>query len=179
LLARPGAVGKTPDGPYKLAQLVRANQALYDVCTAYVSADLRQGQHEKRFRARRPQDFDPADGAVLDHRQAGRRTPAVTMPFKQSGDAIYVIGLTRNELGASEFHRWLAAGRAHARLRRQAPGLDTALALALYRAMARPPSGPAAFLAHAHLGGLAVLSRSPRSAATSARTSARRRTRRR
>jgi phosphoribosylformylglycinamidine synthase len=26
---------KTPDGPYKLAQLVRANQALYDYCTAY------------------------------------------------------------------------------------------------------------------------------------------------
>ena len=25
----------TPDGPYKLAQLVRANQALYDYCTAY------------------------------------------------------------------------------------------------------------------------------------------------
>jgi phosphoribosylformylglycinamidine (FGAM) synthase-like enzyme len=26
---------KTPDGAYKMAQLVRANQALYDVCVAY------------------------------------------------------------------------------------------------------------------------------------------------
>jgi hypothetical protein len=26
---------QTPDGPYKLAQLVRANQALYDYCLAY------------------------------------------------------------------------------------------------------------------------------------------------
>lgn len=26
---------KTPDGPYKMAQLVRSNQALYDVCMAY------------------------------------------------------------------------------------------------------------------------------------------------
>ena len=44
----PIASDKNPDGEYKLAQLVRANRALYDYCHClHDPLHLRQGQHEK------------------------------------------------------------------------------------------------------------------------------------
>ena len=150
---------KTPDGPYKLAQLVRANQALYDVCTAYGVPPIsgKDSMKNDSVRGGRKISIPPtvlfSTIAKLDD---VRR--AVTMPFKQSGDAIYVIGLTRNELGASEFHRWLAAGQGtpHA-YGGQAPGLDTALALALYRAMGAATQAGLLHSSHTPtLGGLAV-----------------------
>ena len=41
---------RNPDGPYKMAQLVRANQALYDYLSCLQpAADFRKRLHEKRF----------------------------------------------------------------------------------------------------------------------------------
>ena len=61
---------KTPDGEYKLAQLVRANKALYDYTRAYgvpcisgkdsMKNDYQIGGHE---------DLHPADAPLLRHRQ--------------------------------------------------------------------------------------------------------------
>jgi phosphoribosylformylglycinamidine (FGAM) synthase-like enzyme len=60
---------------------------------------------------------------------------AVTMPFKQAGDVIYVLGVTRDERGASEFHRMLAAEQGTPETVGGAvPKVDTDAALKLYRA---------------------------------------------
>ncbi len=95
---------KTPDGPYKMAQLVRSNQALYDVCMAY-SLPLISGKDSMK------NDF--YDGGVkisipptLLFSVIGKiedaRT-AVTMDVKRPGDIVYLLGKTGFELGGSEY----------------------------------------------------------------------------
>ena len=70
---------KTPDGKYKLAQLVRANRALYDYTTAFGTPCISgQGLHEERLQAegragQGVQDLHPADGALLGGRHHPRR----------------------------------------------------------------------------------------------------------
>jgi phosphoribosylformylglycinamidine synthase len=95
---------KTPDGPYKMAQLVRSNQALYDVCLAY-NLPLISGKDSMK------NDF--YDGAVkisipptLLFSVIGKiedaRT-AVTMDVKRPGDIVFLLGKTGDELGGSEY----------------------------------------------------------------------------
>lgn len=95
---------KTPDGAYKMAQLVRANQALYDVCTEY-NLPLISGKDSMK------NDFYDGEvkisipptllfsiiGKIEDARLA------VTMDVKRPGDLVYLLGATANELGASEY----------------------------------------------------------------------------
>lgn len=95
---------KTPDGEYKLAQLVRANQALYDMTVAYgvpcisgkdsMKNDYSIGETKISIP---PTVLFTAVGVVPDVRMA------VTSDFKQPGDLIYVIGVTRDETGGSEY----------------------------------------------------------------------------
>ena len=95
---------KTPDGEYKLAQLVRANRALYDLCVAYhipcisgkdsMKNDYSIGGAKISIP---PTVLFTAVGVVPDVRKA------VTPDFKASGDLLYVLGVTRDELGASEY----------------------------------------------------------------------------
>lgn len=95
---------KTPDGEYKLAQLVRANQALYDISTVYgipcISGkdSMKNDYHIGETKISIPPTvLFSAVGIVPDVRQA------VTSDFKNPGDAIYVLGETRNEMGGSEY----------------------------------------------------------------------------
>ena len=95
---------KTPDGHYKLAQLVRANRALYDICTCYGVPPISGKDSMKN---------DATIGgvkisipptllfSVISRMNDVRR--AVTMDVKASGDMVYVLGITRSELGASEY----------------------------------------------------------------------------
>ena len=95
----------TPDGPYKLAQLVRANQALYDYCTAYGVPCISGKDSMKN-------DYHVGDTkisvpptllfSVLARMPDVRR--AVTMDVKQPGDLVLVLGETRAELGGSEYY---------------------------------------------------------------------------
>ncbi len=95
---------KTPDGEYKLAQLVRANRALYDLCVAYhipcisgkdsMKNDYSIGGAKISIP---PTVLFTAVGVVPDVRKA------VTPDFKAPGDLLYVLGVTRDELGASEY----------------------------------------------------------------------------
>ncbi|MEW6349313.1 MAG: AIR synthase-related protein [Thermodesulfobacteriota bacterium] len=96
---------KNPDGEYKLAQLVRANQALYDITTAYKIPCISGKDSMKN-------DYDIGDtrisipptvlfsavGVVPDVNLC------VTPDFKQPGDLIFVLGLTRDEMGGSEYY---------------------------------------------------------------------------
>lgn len=120
---------KTPDGPFKMAQLVRSNQALYDVCMAY-NLPLISGKDSMK------NDF--YDGAVkisipptllfsvIGKIEDARK--AVTMDVKRPGDLVYLLGCTANELGGSEY---LAMG---GKIGNDVPKVDPASAYARYQA---------------------------------------------
>jgi phosphoribosylformylglycinamidine synthase len=118
---------KTPDGAYKLAQLVRANQALYDVTTVYgvpcisgkdsMKNDYQIGDTKISIP---PTLLFSTIGKIEDVRRA------VTMDAKRSGDVVYVLGETRKELGGSE---WYAL---NGYVGNRVPQVDTAKAKALY-----------------------------------------------
>ena len=96
---------KTPDGRYKLAQLVRANQALYEICTTY-GVPCISGKDSMKNDATiggtkisiPPTLLFSVVSRIQDVRLA------VTMDAKHPGDLIYVLGTTYPELGASEYH---------------------------------------------------------------------------
>jgi phosphoribosylformylglycinamidine synthase len=100
---------KTPDGEYKLAQLVRANQALYDFTVAYgvplVSGkdSMKNDYHVGGTKISIPPTvLFSVIGKVADVNRC------VTMDAKRPGDEVYVLGTTRAELGGSEY--WAAKG---------------------------------------------------------------------
>ncbi len=150
---------KTPDGPYKMAQLVRANKALYDVSTAFGVPCIsgKDSMKNDSVRGGRKISIPPTVlFSTIAKMNDVRR--AVTMPFKAAGDLVYVIGETREELGASEYHRWLAREQGTpGAYGGTVPALDVPRALATYRAMSEATQ--AGLLRSSHtptLGGLAV-----------------------
>jgi len=126
----PVASEKTPDGAYKLAQLVRANQALYDVTTVYgvpcisgkdsMKNDYQIGDTKISIP---PTLLFSTIGKIEDVRKA------VTMDAKRPGDVVYVLGESRKELGASE---WYAL---NGYVGNRVPQVDTAKAKKLYQAL--------------------------------------------
>jgi phosphoribosylformylglycinamidine synthase subunit PurSL len=142
-----------------MAQLVRANKALYDVCTAYGVPPIsgKDSMKNDSVRGGRKISIPPTVLFSTIAKMDDVRS-ALTMHFKKAGDAVYVVGLTRNELGASEFHRWLARQQeTPAQYGGQVPALDPVRARATYKAMA--DAAAAGLLASSHtptLGGLAL-----------------------
>ena len=148
-----------PDGPYKMGQLVRANQALYDVTTAYGVPCIsgKDSMKNDSVRGGRRISIPPTVlfstlGVVPSIERA------VTLSFKKAGDSILLIGRTAEELGASEYHRWLADKQGDpARVGGRAPRVDTELALRLYPALSRATEQGLLRSCHTPtLGGLAV-----------------------
>jgi phosphoribosylformylglycinamidine synthase subunit PurSL len=150
---------KTPDGPYKMAQLVRANKALYDITTAY-RVPLISGKDSMKndsVRGGRKISIPPTVlfSAIGRMDDIGH---AATMYSKNAGDAIYVVGVTKNELGASEFYRMLARKQGTPEsYGGDVPKVDTEKALAIYRAMSDAISKGLLRSSHTPtLGGLAT-----------------------
>jgi len=118
---------KTPDGEYKAAQLVRANKALYDYCLAF-GVPLISGKDSMK------NDYQIGDtkisipptvlfsviGKIDDVRRA------VSMDVKRPGDLVYLLGLTRDECGGSEYYAH------HGKIGRNVPEVDAPSALARY-----------------------------------------------
>ena len=95
---------KTPDGEYKLAQLVRANMALYDYTKAYgvpCISGKDSMKNDYQIGGRKisipPTLLFSTIGKIDDVRKA------VTMDVKHAQDRVYVLGMTKDELGASEY----------------------------------------------------------------------------
>ncbi len=96
---------KNPDGKYKLAQLVRANMALFDYTTAYripcisgkdsMKNDYIIGDHKISIP---PTVLFSIIGKVDDVRKC------ITMDVKEAGDRVYILGVTKSELGGSEYY---------------------------------------------------------------------------
>ncbi|WP_305040986.1 phosphoribosylformylglycinamidine synthase subunit PurS [Geoalkalibacter sp.] len=123
---------KTPDGAYKAAQLVRANKALRDYCVAF-GVPLISGKDSMkndymigdRKISIPPTVLFSVMGRVDDVRRA------VTMDVKAPGDLVYVLGVTRDELGGSEYYAL------RGELGRNVPTVDAPAALRLFRALNR------------------------------------------
>jgi phosphoribosylformylglycinamidine synthase len=96
---------KNPDGAHKAAQLVRTNKALYDSCVAF-EVPLISGKdsmkNDYQIGATKisipPTVLFSVIGKIPDVRRA------VSMDVKQPGDAVYLLGRTRPELGGSEYY---------------------------------------------------------------------------
>ncbi|MCX7943632.1 MAG: AIR synthase-related protein [Deltaproteobacteria bacterium] len=95
---------KNPDGRYKLAQLVRANKAVYDICT-YYGIPLISGKDSMKNDyiwdeikiSVLPTLLFSVIGKINDVRKA------VSMDFKGAGDLIYILGLTDMRMAFSEY----------------------------------------------------------------------------
>lgn len=126
---------KTPDGDYKLGQLVRACRGLYDICTAY-GTPLVSGKdsmkNDFRGRNRRGDDLTISILPTLLVTAMARvdidRT--VTGAFGAPGDLVYVIGPQCKGFGGSEFAETFAVPS----VLDTPPGMDVATNAALYRA---------------------------------------------
>jgi phosphoribosylformylglycinamidine synthase len=121
---------QTPDGPYKLAQLVRANQALYDYCIAYDIPCISGKDSMKN-------DYQIGDTkisvpptllfSVIARMPDVRK--AITMDVKQPGDLVFILGETHAELGASEYYAL------HNAIGNRVPQVDAQQARVLYEAL--------------------------------------------
>jgi phosphoribosylformylglycinamidine synthase len=143
---------KNPDGEYKLAQLVRANQALFDLTTTYVVPCISGKDSMKNDSTLGGKKISiPPTVLFSTIARMPDVSKAVTLDAKRAGDLVYVLGATYAELGGSEyFAMHNATGNAVPQVRP-----DTALDL-----YARVVKATQAELCHSlhtpALGGLAV-----------------------
>ncbi len=121
---------KNPDGEFKLAQLVRCCEALFNVCTAYkiplisgkdsMKNDYRIGEMKISIP---PTVLFSAVGFIDDVRHV------ISMDFKKPGDIIYLLGNTKSEMGGSEYLALFGNSLA------TAPEVDVVLNKRLYEAL--------------------------------------------
>jgi phosphoribosylformylglycinamidine (FGAM) synthase-like enzyme len=148
---------ENPDGKYKAAQLVRANWALRDYCLAfgipllsgkdsmYIDGNLEGPFGERRKVSGLPTLLFTVCSLIEDVRKC------ITMDAKLPGDLVYVIGETRNELGASEFYEMMGAVGVHI------PKVNPEEVWPCYRALYEAIQADIVSSCHAILsGGLAV-----------------------
>ena len=100
----PVASDKNPEGPFKLAQLVDAAEALRDTCIAY-DLPLISGKDSMKndYRAGDVTISVPPTLLVSVVGRIQDASRAVTTDAKAAGHLVYVLGRTRWELGGSEY----------------------------------------------------------------------------
>jgi len=128
---------KTPDGAYKMAQLVRSNKALYDYTTRYKIPTVSGKDSCKNDSTRGGKKISiPPTLLISSLGQIDDVKKAVTTPLKKAGDLIYVIGETLDEPGASAYHRMLAEEQGNWKnYGGNVPKVDADTALKIYAAM--------------------------------------------
>ena len=101
---------RNPDGKFKAAQLVRACRALKEACESYeipllsgkdsmyVDGHL-EGEFGERIKVSALETVQFSATTIVDDVKK-----CVTMEPKVSGDLVYVLGTTANELGGSEYY---------------------------------------------------------------------------
>ena len=95
---------KTPDGDYKLAQLVRANQALAHYARAYgVPCISGKDSMKNDYLVGNTKISIPPTLLFSVVAKIDDVRKAVTMDAKKADDLVYVLGTTYAELGASEY----------------------------------------------------------------------------
>ena len=126
-----------PDGQFKAAQLVRSCRAVRDMCLAYgipllsgkdsmyVDGHL-PGRYGETHKVSALESLQFSATSVID--DVGR---CMTLDPKMADDRVYVLGLTRNELGGSEYYDMLGY------IGCNVPEVAPDHLLPLYRALAR------------------------------------------
>jgi len=126
---------QNPDAKYKLAQLIRANQALYDFTMSFKTPCISgkdsmsmdgtiKGINGKEHRiSALPTIQFSAAGKIEDIRKC------VTMDVKKPGDLVYSLGITKDELGGSEYYK------TRGEIGLNVPKVDVKVAVKLYNAL--------------------------------------------
>jgi phosphoribosylformylglycinamidine synthase len=141
---------KTPDGRYKLAQLVRANRALEDVCRAY-NLPCISGKDSMKNDATLDGEKISIPPTLLfsligNHSDVRK---AVSSDFKEVGDMIYLVGETHQELGASELaFMFREESNGKSGIGGRVPKIDTSRNLSLYRSLTKAMSNELISSAH-------------------------------
>jgi len=119
---------KTPDGEYKLAQLVRANKALYCYTTAFgVPCISGKDSMKNDYLIGNTKISIPPTVLFSVMAKIEDVRKAVTMDAKRPGDLVYALGETFDELGGSEYYAMMEyVGNA-------VPTVDAKRAKGLYR----------------------------------------------
>lgn len=141
-----------PDAHYKMAQLVRANQALYDITKAYKVPCI-SGKDSMKNDSRMGGRKISIPPTVLFSTIARMKdiSKAITLDAKRDGDRIYVIGLTKPELGGSEYYAMYDA------IGNQVPEVEPRTARQTYTAVAKATDAGLCHSLHSPaLGGLGV-----------------------
>ena len=141
----PVSSAATPDGEYKLAQLVRACRGLYRRLHGPTACRSISGKDSMKNESTMggvkicvpPTLLVSAIGQIDDARRA------LTLDFKRAGDRLFVLGMTGDEAGGSEYYRYLGErdglaaepGQPAGYVGRRPPGLDPDSTLPLYRAL--------------------------------------------
>ncbi|MEK9651188.1 MAG: AIR synthase-related protein [Poseidonia sp.] len=150
---------KTPDGRFKLAQLVRANRELERVCRAYRLPCVSGKDSMKNDYGKGPDKISipPTLLFSLFGDQPDVRRSA-TSDFKQAGDQIYLVGHSKQEMGASELAFMLKETEANSGIGGAVPRLlDPEQQLKTYRALSHTVRQGLVRTAHdCSEGGLAV-----------------------
>jgi phosphoribosylformylglycinamidine (FGAM) synthase-like enzyme len=134
----------TPDGAYKMAQLVRACRGLFDLTRAY-GTPLVSGKDSMKNDSTMggvkisvpPTLLVSAIGQIDDV------TDALTLDVKSQGDVVFLLGTTRDETGGSEYFRLRGAlddaaaapGEPVPYVGNDLPRVDAAETLPMYRAL--------------------------------------------
>ncbi len=142
---------------YKMAQLVRACKALYDYTTAFnagciagkdsmsVDGKLVDDKGKEHFISGLPTLLFSASAIVEDFRKC------ITMDAKIRGDLVYVLGLTKDDLGGSGYYKM------HNITGLNVPKVDAKAAIRLYDGMYRAIRNELVASCHAvQKGGLAL-----------------------
>jgi phosphoribosylformylglycinamidine synthase len=96
---------KTPDGEYKLAQLVRACISLYNSSVAYGIPFISGKDSMKNDYYADGQKYSiPPTLLITIIGKIDDISKAMNIDFKNPGDIVYVLGTTREELGGSEYY---------------------------------------------------------------------------
>ncbi len=121
---------KTPDGEYKLAQLVRAARALYDYTVGFgvpcISGkdSMKNDYKVGKYRISVPPTLLFSTIGKIDDVEK-----CVTMDAKSPGDLVYVLGVTKPELGGSQYFAM------HDAVGNSVPKVDANDAIRLYNAL--------------------------------------------
>lgn len=146
-----------PDAKYKLVQLARANQALYDFTLAFKTPCISGKDSMSMDGTVKKIDGSGVRISVLPTIQfsaAGKIEDiqkCVTMDVKKPGDLVYILGITRDECGGSEYYEM------RGEIGLNIPKVEAKKAIKLYNALSKAIDKRLVESSHGiYKGGLAV-----------------------
>ncbi len=152
----------SPEHPYRVAQLVRACKAVRDYSLSYMTPFIsgKDSQSNDYFGRLNMTDVHIAVPPTLLVTALGIThdiRKSITMDAKTPGNRIYVLGMTGDETGGSEYYAIVGSQQQKAFIGNKVPKVDAQRALKTYKKLYRAIQGGAVAACHdCSEGGLAV-----------------------